>query len=76
MPKKTMTGELADGRYLLINLVTRRARDLARGAKPSIPYAEGGFDPVEVAQEEWESNKLVVRRHNERTEEYEEFPGF
>ncbi|MDK2970580.1 MAG: polymerase Rpb6 [Candidatus Sumerlaeota bacterium] len=63
----------SDGKYLLINVVTRRARDLGKGTPPTIPYAEGNFDPLEVAFEEIEAGKLKVRRRNDITNEVEEF---
>ena len=65
----------SDGKYLLINILTRRAKELGRGGRPTIPYAEGNFDPVDVAHEELtEGNLEIVRRH-EFTGEIETFEG-
>lgn len=65
--------EVADGKYLHINALARRTKELARGGKPTIPYAEGNFVPVEVATEEMDAGKLIVRRRNERTGEIESY---
>jgi len=63
----------SDGKYLIINALTRRSRDLARGSKPTIPYAEGNVDPLEVAQEEFAKNKVILRRRNDLTGDLEPF---
>jgi DNA-directed RNA polymerase subunit K/omega len=62
-----------DGKYLVINVLTRRAKDLQKSGKPTIPYAEGNFDPVDVAKEELSRGNLIVRRRNELTNELEKF---
>jgi DNA-directed RNA polymerase subunit K/omega len=62
-----------DGKYLIINVLTRRAKDLQKSGKPTIPYGEGNFDPVDVAKEELSRGNLVVRRRNELTNELEKF---
>jgi DNA-directed RNA polymerase subunit K/omega len=62
-----------DGKYLAINVLSRRAKDLQKSGKPTIPYAEGNFDPVEVAREELIRGNLSVRRRNELTNELEKF---
>lgn len=64
---------IPDGKYLMINVITRRARDLAHGARPTIPYGDGTFDPVELANEELAAGKLKIRRRNDITGEIEEF---
>ena len=66
----------ADGRYLFITAVTRRAKELAAGGRPTIPYADGNFDPIEVAIEELQKGKLSVRRRLESTGEYQYFTEF
>lgn len=63
----------ADAKYLAINVLARRAKDLARTGKPTIAYGEGTFDPLEVAKEEIGRGLLAVRRRNEITNELEKF---
>lgn len=62
-----------DAKYLTINAVARRAKELARTRKPTIPYAEGQFDPTDVACEELEHGNLKVQSRNQVTGELEEF---
>lgn len=66
----------ADGKYLIINASTRRARDLARGAKATIPYAEGNMNYLAVAMEEIAKGKVLIRRRNELTGEVEQFEEY
>ena len=63
----------ADGKYLYINVVTRRARDLNRGSKSTIGIAEGKMDTLEIAKQELEASTLVIRQRNEFTGEIETF---
>ncbi len=63
----------SDGKYLMINVLSRRAKEISRSGKSLIPYAEGHFDPVEVAREELETGKLNIRRRNEVSGELEKF---
>lgn len=71
--KIELDNSIADGKYLYINVLTRRARDLSKGSKPTIPYAEGNFDPIDVAYEELESGKLDFGRRHEVSGEIEDF---
>lgn len=63
----------SDGRYLIINVLSRRAKELARTGKATIPYAEGNFDPVEVAREEFLAGKLAIMKRDETTGEITKF---
>jgi DNA-directed RNA polymerase subunit K/omega len=54
----------SEGKYMMINVLARRAKELARGGRPSIPYSEG-FDPIEVATEEYEAGKLCINRRED-----------
>ena len=70
MAKKETMAE-ADGKYLIINAIARRAKQLIKTGRPTIPYAEGNFDPVEVAREEIGLGKVIVRNRNEESGELE-----
>ncbi len=72
--KKTTQVGTADGKYLLINVLSRRAKALSRSGKATIPYAEGHFDPVEVAREEYDKSMLQICTRDELTFEIESFP--
>ncbi|MBI5153697.1 DNA-directed RNA polymerase subunit omega [Candidatus Poribacteria bacterium] len=63
----------SDGKYLLINVLSRRAKEFGRGGRPTIPYAEGNFEPIEVAAEELAAGKLLVRSRNEISGDLEKF---
>ena len=71
---KTLQVGNADGKYLLINVVARRAKALSRSGKATIPYAEGHFDPIDVAREEYDKEKLQICSRNDLTFEIEPFP--
>jgi len=65
----------ADSKYLVINVLARRAKELARSKRPTIPYAEDHFEPVEVAREELIAGNLEILSRNEFTDELEKFEG-
>jgi len=51
---------LKDGKckYLLINVMSRRARALAQGARAAVPYQEGASDPMQTAVDELTAGKI------------------
>lgn len=53
--------EQGDGRYLLVNVIRRRARDLYSGAKPLVRVAEDG-DAGKLAFKEILHDRLRVTR--------------
>lgn len=69
--KKLLPAE--DSKYLSINIVARRAKELSRTKRPTIPYAEDHFDPVEVAREELHAGHLEIFDRNEISGELESF---
>lgn len=74
MSQKVLSVPDTDGKYLKINVIARRAKALARSGKATIPYAEGNFDPIEVALEEYTKKKLQICRRDETTQILEPFP--
>lgn len=75
MSDKVLQVPNTDGKYLMINVIARRAKTLAKSGKATIPYAEGNFDPIEVAFEEYGKKKLQICRRNELTQVLEAFPN-
>ncbi len=53
---------LKEGRrkYFLINVMARRARALAQGARPAVPYQEGASEPIQTAIDEMLAGKLAA----------------
>lgn len=49
------------GKYFLINVMSRRARALAQGARPAVPYQEGATDPMQTAVDELSAGKLNAK---------------
>ena len=64
-----------DSKYLTINVIARRAKELARTKKATIPYAEDAFEPVDVAAEEFFAGNLRVQVRDEITGEISDFEG-
>lgn len=66
----------ADKKYLAINLIARRAKDLAgKRAKPTIHYSEDAFDPMDLAAEELQKRNLKLVVRDELSGEVSDFEG-
>ncbi len=57
-----LTEMLKEGKrkYFLINVMARRARALAQGARPAVPYQEGASDPIQTAIDEMLAGKIAA----------------
>lgn len=49
------------GKYIVINVVARRARALNQGARPAVPYQEGAADAMQIAIEELNAGKILCK---------------
>ena len=62
-----------DSKYLTINVIARRAKELARTKKPTLPYSEENFEPIDVASEELYADHLKIQVKDEVSGEIEDF---